>query len=70
MKQDTGYFDADRNVRYFDDSRALGYFDVVFIINKTGHKLVKEFNSPVFARDFIRKLRHSKRCTLVSYPNV
>jgi len=44
------------------------YYNVRFIINATGVKLTKSFESPYNARQFVNKLKHSKRCTLVSYP--
>ena len=44
------------------------YYNVSFIINATGVKLTKSFESPYNARQFVNKLKHSKRCTLVSYP--
>lgn len=44
--------------------------DVIFIVNISGEKITKSFNSPVQCRKFVNKLKHSKRCTLVSYPNI
>lgn len=44
------------------------YYNVRFIINATGVKLTKSFESPYNARQFVNKLKHSKRCTLVSHP--
>ena len=44
------------------------YYNVRFIINATGVKLTKSFESPYNARQFVNKLKHSKRFTLVSYP--
>lgn len=45
------------------------YYNVRFIIKATGVKLVKSFESPYNARQFVNKLKHSKRCVLLSYPN-
>lgn len=44
-------------------------FNVVFI-NENGEKVTKRFDSPVPCRKFVNKLKHSKRCTLISYPNI
>lgn len=44
------------------------YYNVTFIVNETGEKLIKSFDSEFLARKFVNKLRYSKRCTLVSYP--
>lgn len=60
----------EQGARYFEDAGALGCFDVVFIAKNSGRKLVRSFDSPFLAKEFIRKLRRSKKCTLVSYPNV
>ena len=54
--------------QYIEDVVFLGDNDVVFIEKKTGRKLVRRFSSPYLAKEFVRKLRHSKKCLLVSYP--
>lgn len=41
---------------------------VVFIVKATGQKVVREFTSEYHARIFVNRLRHSKRCVLVSCP--
>jgi len=46
-----------------------GTYKVTYMINETKAKLTRGFFSPFEARKFINKLRYSKRCTLVSYPN-
>lgn len=46
-----------------------GMYKVTYVINDTLAKLTRGFDSPFAARKFVNKLRHSKRCTLVSYPN-
>lgn len=45
------------------------YYNVRFIIKATGVKLTKSFESPYNARQFVNKLKHSKHCVLLSYPN-
>lgn len=45
------------------------YYNVRFIIKATGVKLTKSFESPYNARQFVNKLKHSKRCVLLSHPN-
>lgn len=42
------------------------YMDVCFIINATGEKVTKFIASYYEAEKFVNKLRHSKKCTLVS----
>lgn len=41
---------------------------VTYIVKKTGVKINKTFDSDFRCRAFVRKLRHSKKCILVSYP--
>ena len=41
---------------------------VVFIVKKTGARVTKEFNSEYLCRQFVNKLKRSKRLDLVSYP--
>lgn len=45
-----------------------GMYNVTFLVNETHTKLTRSFDSPVFAREFVRKLKYSKRCTLISSP--
>ena len=56
--------------KYIDDVEYLGDFDVVFIVKKSGAKLVRQFTSPFLAMEFVNKLKRSKTCMLVSYPSV
>lgn len=44
-------------------------FSVTFIVNSSGQRVTRAFDSPFECRKFVNKLRHSKVCTLVSYPN-
>lgn len=55
--------------KYIEDATLPGFNDVVFIANDSGRKLVRNFDSPWKAMKFVNKLKHSKRCTLVSYPD-
>lgn len=41
----------------------------VVFINERGNRVEKQFDSPYLCRKFVIKLKHSKRCVLVSYPN-
>lgn len=50
----------------YEYEKTTGSHLVVFL-NEKGQRLVRAFDSPFFAEEFIRKLRHSKKCTLVSY---
>lgn len=52
---------------YANEISASNY-NVTFIVRNTGVKLTKGFDSEYMARKFVNKLRHSKRCILVSYP--
>lgn len=40
----------------------------VVFLNECGTRVEKEFNSAYLCRKFVNKLKHSKRCVLVSYP--
>lgn len=44
------------------------YYNVTFIVNATREQLTRSFDSEYLAWKFVNKLKHSKRCTLVSYP--
>jgi len=44
------------------------HYNVGFIIKGTGVKLVKSFESPYMARNFVNKLKRSKKCVLAFYP--
>lgn len=50
----------------YEDEENPGYYRVVFL-NEKGIRLVRGFDSVYLARQFVNKIRHSKRCTLVSY---
>lgn len=45
-----------------------GYYKVTYIVNESGVKVVKGFDSPYLAKKLVNKLKRSKKCTLVSYP--
>ena len=42
-------------------------FNVTFIVNKTAERRIRSSDSDYLARNFMNKLKHSKRCTFVSY---
>lgn len=44
------------------------YYNVTFLINETGIKLTKSFESEYMAYQFVNKLKHSKKCTLLISP--
>jgi len=54
--------------RYANDPNNSGFYKVKFMVNETGVLLTRGFDSPYFAEKFVNKLKHSKKCTLVSYP--
>lgn len=41
---------------------------VVVFRNERGQRVQKRFDSLWFCRRFVNKLRHSKKCELLSYP--
>lgn len=41
---------------------------IVIFLNERGQRVPKQFDSLWFCRKFVNKLRHSKRCSLLSYP--
>lgn len=56
------------NVCYAENDTSAGHLKVTYIVNKTGVRLTKGFDSEYLARNFVNKLRKSRVCTLVSYP--
>ena len=44
-------------------------FEVMYVVKETGALVTKTFDSPYLARKFVNKLKHSKECELVWYPN-
>ena len=58
------------DTRFFDDTKPLGDLDVVFIVNSSGEKLVREFKCYRAMKKFICDSRHSNKITLVIYPNL
>lgn len=59
---------AGNNVSYADKDESVGFLKVTYIVNKSGVRLTKGFDSEYLARKFVNKLRKSRVCTLVSYP--
>lgn len=45
-----------------------GYYKVKFMVNATGAIVEKSFNTYNGCFSFVNKLRHSKKCTLISHP--
>lgn len=41
---------------------------VEYIVNDSGTRLIKTFESPYLCRKFVEKVRRSKKLTLVSWP--
>ena len=58
------------NKTVYADSQddGLGFYKVVFLNKRTNVELLRTFDSEYFCREFVRKLKHSKTCTLLSYP--
>lgn len=42
-------------------------YNVTFIVKSSSEVLTKSFDSPYLARQFVNKLKHSKRCSLISH---
>lgn len=55
--------------QYINRAEFPGRNRVTFIVNASGKKLVRDFESPYLAHLFVNKLKHSRKCRLVSYPN-
>ena len=45
------------------------FYTVTYRVDKTGTELTYSSDSPYLARQFVNKLKRSKTCTLLSYPN-
>lgn len=43
-------------------------YEVVYLIRESGVKVTKNFDSPYLCRRLVNKLRHSKKCELISCP--
>lgn len=41
----------------------------VVFIDENGKRVTRTFDSEFRCRKFVNKLKHSKKCVLVSYPN-
>ena len=52
----------------YANEKAPYFYNVTFFVVETGEKLTKSFESEYMAYKFVNKLKHSKRCILVSYP--
>ena len=55
-------------VCYSDQDTGRGRFKVTFFVKASRATLTKSFDSPFFAERFVRKLKRSKTCVLLSYP--
>lgn len=55
------------NTYYIGEYHGHGY-SVEYLVHKSNTRLVRVFDSPYLARKFVNRLRHSKKCTLISYP--
>lgn len=42
--------------------------EVIFLVVKSGERVSRVFTSEYECRIFVNKLRHSKKCQLISYP--
>ncbi len=58
-----------RAVTVYDEQDAPYFFNVRYIIKQTGETLIRSFESEPMAYRFTNKLKHSKRCILVSHPD-
>lgn len=43
-------------------------YKVIYRIRGTDTVITKEFGSPYLCRSLVAKLKHSKKCELISYP--
>ena len=63
-----GYMAYAKTTYANERSDAEQQYHVTFIVKATQTKLTRSFSSPFYARQFVNKLKHSKRCILVSCP--
>lgn len=52
----------------YEGNTHAGFYNVTFLVNATGARLTRSFDSEYLARKFVNKLKFSKRCTLLSCP--
>ena len=45
-----------------------GELSVVFLVKETGARVTKTFDSEYLCRKFVNKIKHSKKCALISCP--
>lgn len=43
-------------------------YEVTFLVLESNTEVTKTFDSEYLARKFVNKLKHSKKCRLLSYP--
>lgn len=55
------------NVGYTGIEHVSGAYKVTFLVNESNTKLTRGFDSKYLADKFANKLRHSKKCTILSY---
>ena len=55
-------------ISYIGNDEGVGGNKVVYVVNKNGAMLVKNFDSPFAAQKFVNRLKRSRVCTLVSCP--
>lgn len=53
---------------YANKDTGSGFYKVRFCVLSTGVELTKSFDSEDLARKFVNRLKHSKRCELISHP--
>ncbi len=55
-------------ITYYAGEETKFRYNVTYVVRKTGEVLVKSFDSPYLANKFANKIRHSKRCALLTSP--
>lgn len=55
-------------ISYIGNDCGFGDNKVVYVVNKNGAMLVRNFDSPFAAKKFVNRLKRSRVCTLVSCP--
>lgn len=53
---------------HYANGLAAYRYNVTFRVINSGAILTRSFDSEYMARKFVNKLRHSKKCALLSYP--
>ncbi len=57
------------NTRYPGENKTVGFYIVKFVVKETGKVIERGFLSLYDAKIFVNRLKHSKRCEVLSHPS-